>query len=301
MKYIIMDLEWNGATTRSGYFDEIIEIGAVVLDDSMNIISEFQTLVSPKQTRKIRGRIKDLTHITNDDLKNADGFVTVFKRLKAWIGTGDNCMLAWGNSDISVLYENLKWYNMTDEIYIIKNYCDAQQLCQQAKGISLNKQVGLAAFAELAEVEIGEDQLHRALNDSRLTARCFAKLCTPALFDMFVKKADRIFYERMNFKCYNLQDLSDEQVIFSDFMTECPDCGIFMKRLTGFICKNKKHYAKYRCAQCGKQFNISHTLKITYDGLEHRKTLSEIGGVQTSDEAHEAEPAPEEAMQAAEE
>ena len=118
---------------------------------------------------------------------------------------------------------------------------------------------------------------------------------------MFVKKADRIFYERMNFKCYNLQDLSDEQVIFSDFMTECPDCGIFMKRLTGFICKNKKHYAKYRCAQCGKQFNISHTLKITYDGLEHRKTLSEIGGVQISDEAPEAEPAPEEAMQAAEE
>ena len=301
MKYIIMDLEWNGATTRSGYFDEIIEIGAVALDDSMNIISEFQTLVSPKQTRKIRGRIKDLTHITNDDLKNADGFVTVFKRLKAWIGTGDNCMLAWGNSDISVRYENLKWYNMIDEIYIIKNYCDAQQLCQQAKGISLNKQVGLASFAELAEVEIGEDQLHRALNDSRLTARCFAKLCTPALFDMFVKKADRIFYERMNFKCYNLQDLSDEQVIFSDFMTECPDCGIFMKRLTGFICKNKKHYAKYRCAQCGKQFNISHTLKITYDGLEHRKTLSEIGGVQISDEAPEAEPAPEEAMQAAEE
>lgn len=302
MKYIIMDLEWNGATTRSGYFDEIIEIGAVALDDSMNIISEFQTLVSPKQTKKIRGRIKDLTHITNDDLKNADGFVTVFKRLKAWIGPGDNCMLAWGNSDISVLYENLKWYNMIDEIYIIKNYCDAQQLCQQAKGISLNKQVGLAPFAELAEVEIGEDQLHRALNDSRLTARCFAKLCTPELFSMFVKKADRIFYERMNFKCYNLQDLSDEQVIFSDFMTECPDCGVFMKRLTGFTCKNKKHYAKYRCAQCGKQFNISHTLKITYDGLEHRRTLSEIGGVQVNDEATQAAAStPEDVVQTTEE
>ena len=287
MKYIIMDLEWNGATTRSGYFDEIIEIGAVALDDSMNIISEFQTLVSPKQTKKIRGRIKDLTHITNDDLKNADGFVTVFKRLKAWIGTGDNCMLAWGNSDISVLYENLKWYNMTDEIYIIKNYCDAQLLCQQALNIPLTKQVGLAAFAELAEVEIGEDQLHRALNDSRLTARCFAKLCTPELFRIFVKKADSIFYERMNFKCYNLQDLSDEQIVFSDFMTECPDCGTFMKRLTGFICKNKKHYAKYRCSVCGRQFNISHSLKITYDGLEHKKSLTEIGCVQANEEAPE--------------
>lgn len=288
MKYIIMDLEWNGATTRSGYFDEIIEIGAVALDDSMNIISEFQTLVSPKQTKKLRGRIKDLTHITNDDLKNADGFVTVFKRLKAWIGSGDNCMLAWGNSDITVLYENLKWYSMIGEIYILKNYCDAQQLCQQALNIPLTKQVGLSAFAGIADVEIGEDQLHRALNDSRLTARCFAKLFTPELFRMFVKKADRIFYDRMNFKCYNLQDLDDEQIVFSDFMTKCPECGVFMKRLTGFTCKNKKHYAKYRCDVCGRQYNISHTLRITYDGLEHRKSLSEIGCSQSDSESPEA-------------
>lgn len=302
MKYIIMDLEWNGATTRSGYFDEIIEIGAVALDDSLNILSEFQSLVSPKQTRKIRGRIKDLTHITNDDLKNADGFITVFKRLKTWIGTGDNCMLAWGNCDITVLYQNLKWYNMLDEIYILKKYCDAQQLCQQALGIPLTKQVGLAAFAELAEVEIGEDQLHRALNDSRLTARCFAKLCTPELFEMFVKKADRVFYERMNFKCYNIQDLSDEQIIFSDFMTECPQCGSFMKRLTRFTCKNKKHYAKYRCGICGRQYNISHTLRITYDGLEHRKTLSELGAGQTDSGENEASANPAESeTQAAEE
>ena len=283
MKYIIIDLEWNGATTRSGYFNEIIEIGAVALDEQMNYAGDFQTLVSPRQTKKIRGRIKDLTHITNDDLKNAEGFITVFKKLKAWIGTGDNCMLAWGNSDISVLHESLRWYNMIDEIYIIRNYCDAQQLCQYAAGIPLNKQVGLAAFAELAEVEIGEDQLHRALNDSRLTAKCFAKLYKPELFEMFVKKADPVFYERMNFKCYNLQDLDDEQIVYSDFMTECPKCGTFMKRLTGFTCKNKKHYAMYRCALCGRQYRISHTLKITYDGLEHRKTLVETGCVQSDD------------------
>ncbi len=277
MKYIIMDLEWNGATTYAGYFDEIIEIGAVALDDSMNVTSEFQTLVNPKQTKKIRGRIKELTHITNDDLKNADGFITVFNRLKAWIGTEDNCMLSWGNSDISVLYENLKRYNMLDEIYIIKNYCDAQLLCQKAADISLTKQVGLSAFAEQIGVEIGEDQLHRALNDSRLTAKCVARLFTPEIFGMFVSKADKIFYERMNFKSYNLQDINDEKIIFSNFMTRCPDCNTFMKRLTRFSCKNKKHYARYRCGICGKEYNISHTLKMTYDGLDHKKSFNEIG------------------------
>ena len=69
-----------------------------------------------------------------------------------------------------------------------------------------------------------------------------------------------------------------------------------MKRLTGFTCRNKKHYAKYRCAVCGKEFNISHTLKITYDGLEHRKTLNEIGGKEqrTNGESDETATLPEE-------
>ena len=286
MKYIIIDLEWNGAGTYDGYFDEIIEIGAVALDDSMTVIGEFQEFVAPKQTKKLRGRIKELTHITNDDLKNADGFVKVFGKLKAWIGTEqDNCMLSWGNSDISVLYKNLKRYNMLDEIYVIKNYCDAQLLCQKAADVPLTKQIGLSAFAEMIDVEIGEDQLHRAINDSRLTARCLAKMFTPELFAAFVKKADRIFYERMNFKCYNLQDINDEQVNFSGFMTECPECGAFMKRITRFTYKNKKHYALYRCGLCGRQFNISHALRITYDGLEHKKALRQIGN--GSEEEHD--------------
>ena len=283
MKYIIMDLEWNGAMTHAGYFDEIIEIGAVALDDSMTVTSEFQTLVNPRQTKKLRGRIKELTHITNDDLKNADGFITVFNKLKAWIGTEDNCMMSWGNSDISVLYENLKRYNMLDEIYIIKNYCDAQQLCQKAVDISLSKQVGLSAFAEQVGIEIGSDQLHRALNDSRLTAKCVAKLFTPQLYEMFASKADKIFYERMNFKSYHLQDIYDEQIVFSNLMTECPECGMFLKRLTRFVCKNKKHHAKYRCGICGKEYNISHTLKMTYDGLDHRISLNEMSNCEGAD------------------
>jgi DNA polymerase III, epsilon subunit and related 3''-5'' exonucleases len=282
MKYIIIDLEWNGAGTHDGFFDEIIEIGAVALDDSMSVTGEFQEFVAPKQTKKLRGRIKELTHITNDDLKNADGFVKVFDKFKAWIGADqDNCMLSWGNSDISVLYENLNRYKMLDEIYVIKNYCDAQLLCQKAADVPLTKQVGLSAFAELIGVEIGEDQLHRAINDSRLTARCLAKMFKPELFSEFAKKADKIFYERMNFKCYHLQDINDEQVNFSGFMTQCPACGSFMKRITRFTYKNKKHYALYRCGLCGRKFNISHALRITYDGLEHKKALHLIGSTGT--------------------
>lgn len=284
MKYIVIDLEWNGSGTSEGYFDEIIEIGAVSLDDEMKITGEFQSFVNPRQTKKLRGRIKELTHITNEDLKKADGFVTVFRRFKEWIGAeDDNCMLSWGNADILVLYKNLERYGMLSDIYIIRNYCDAQLLCQKAVDVSLSKQVGLSAFAEEYDIEIVEEQLHRAINDSRLTARCLAKLFTPELFSCFVKKADRVFYDRMNFKSYNITDINDEQIDFSAFMTRCPGCGAYMKRMTRLSCRNKKHYARYRCGLCGTQYNISHLFKVTYDGLEHRLNLTRIGSPEEAD------------------
>lgn len=272
-----MDLEWNGNQTTNGFFNEIIEIGAVALDDSMTVVGEFQSFVNPKVTKKLKGRIKELTHISNEDLKSAGGFISAYNRLKKWIDDKeDNCMLSWGNADILVLYENLKYYNMVDDIYTIRNYCDAQLLCQRAMNISLAKQVGLSAFAELIEVKTGDDQLHRALNDSRLTAKCLARLFTPELYREFAKKADGEFYERINFKSYCIQDPKDERIKQNQLMVECPECGIYMKRLSRFTHRNKKHYAKYRCSCCGKSFNVSHTFKITYDGLEHKNSLTEI-------------------------
>lgn len=277
MKYIVMDLEWNGNHTTDGFFNEIIEIGAVALNENMTVISEFQSFVSPKVTKKLRGRIKELTHISNDDLRDAVGFISVYNHLKTWIGSDEeNCMLSWGNADIMVLYENLKYYNMLDDIYVIQRFCDAQLLCQKAVDISLNKQVGLSAFAELIEVEIGDDQLHRALNDSRLTAKCLAKLFTPKLYYEFAKKADKEFYDRMNFKSYCIQDTNDERISQNQLMAECPNCGVYMKRLSRFSHRNKKHYAQYRCGECGKLFNAAHTFKITYDGLEHKISINEI-------------------------
>lgn len=290
MKYIILDLEWNGATTESGYFNEIIEIGAVALDDRMRKVGEFQSFVNPKVTKKLRGRIRELTHISNDDLKNASGFAAVFARFKAWIGSKeDNCMMSWGNGDITVLYENLAHYDMLDEIYVIRHYCDAQLMCQKAADISLTRQVGLSAFAELVGVEIGDELLHRAINDSRLTARCVAKMFRPEIYADFVQRADREFYERMNFKSYCIQDLNDEMIHPSDFMTKCPECDCYMKRISGYSCRNKKHYALYRCKFCKKTFHVGHTFKVTYDGLEHRLAYHQVDPPLEAPEAASAE------------
>ena len=71
MYYIIMDLEWNNAYMKSAqkFVNEIIEIGAVKLDDNLQQVDTFSELVKPIVSKKLRSKIKDLTHITNDDIR----------------------------------------------------------------------------------------------------------------------------------------------------------------------------------------------------------------------------------------
>ena len=50
MDFIIMDLEWNNTYARKtkGFINEIIEIGAVKLDENLNFKDKFSCLIKPK-------------------------------------------------------------------------------------------------------------------------------------------------------------------------------------------------------------------------------------------------------------
>ena len=49
MSYVILDLEWNSAYSYKlkHFVNEIIEFGAVRLDDELNIESTYSSLVKP--------------------------------------------------------------------------------------------------------------------------------------------------------------------------------------------------------------------------------------------------------------
>jgi DNA polymerase III epsilon subunit-like protein len=63
MDFIIMDLEWNNTYARKtkGFINEIIEIGAVKLDENLNFKDKFSCLVRPQIGKKLRGSVKELT------------------------------------------------------------------------------------------------------------------------------------------------------------------------------------------------------------------------------------------------
>ena len=70
MNFVILDLEWNGTYSRrlKGFMNEIIEFGAVKVDECLHVLDTFDALVRPQVGKKISGKIKTLTNITNEEL-----------------------------------------------------------------------------------------------------------------------------------------------------------------------------------------------------------------------------------------
>ena len=107
MIHIVVDLEMNPVRqnlkeVRRYLTDEVIEIGAVKLDDKFNQISEFQCYVRPEHS-KITRHIKKLTGITDELLEDKNVFAVEFKNFMDWIVADEVTIYSWSNSDINQL------------------------------------------------------------------------------------------------------------------------------------------------------------------------------------------------------
>ena len=110
MNFVILDLEWNGTYSRrlKGFMNEIIEFGAVKVDECLHVLDTFDALVRPQVGKKISGKIKTLTNITNEELANGLQFMQVMSRFRKWMG--DAVLMTWGTSDILALIENSRYF-----------------------------------------------------------------------------------------------------------------------------------------------------------------------------------------------
>ncbi len=279
MKYIIIDLEWNG--TFSGklghYFNEIIEIGAVMLNESFDVISEFSVLVSPRFNKKLSGRVKRLTHITNNEVSQGMDFLRAYDGFCRWVGEGDNCVMSFGTGDILVIMENLEAYGKEKALSFMKHYCDLQQLCQMEMEVESGQQLGLSAMAEKLGIEVGNMDMHRALDDSIVSAKCLRSTFKKENYEALSKIADSEFYRWLTFKTVSICDLTNPLVKSSMFMMRCPKCGVVLKRSTAVTQKSRGFIAQYFCGMCGKRFTGKHYIKLKYEGIVSRSTLTENG------------------------
>ena len=107
MHYVVMDLEWNQAmSSKSSVFNklpihlrgEIIEIGAVKLNEDMTPGEEFKIDVKPVYFKRMHYKVKKLTGFDRERLAAGVSFPEALAQFRAWCGD-DVTFLTWGCDD----------------------------------------------------------------------------------------------------------------------------------------------------------------------------------------------------------
>ena len=180
MNYIVVDLEWNQAmSSKSSVFNklpiklrgEIIEIGAVKLDENMQPADEFTIDVKPVYFKRMHYKVKKLTGFDKERLAKGYSFRDAFEKFREWCGE-DVTFLTWGCDDRGIMEQNiiihdLDWDWIADWINL--------QLIYNMQTDGDKNQKSLATAMEHFNIEQTR-VAHDALGDAYNTALVCTKL-----------------------------------------------------------------------------------------------------------------------------
>lgn len=132
MNYIVFDLEWNqcpyGKDRENKRLPfEIIEFGAVKLDENREVIDKFQQIVKPAVYHRLHYRTKEILNIDKNTLESGLSFSKSVRRFLRWCGE-DVVFCTWGPTDLIELQRNLKYYTMLHFLEGPVRYYDLQKI-----------------------------------------------------------------------------------------------------------------------------------------------------------------------------
>ena len=171
--YIVLDLEatcWMGRPPKG--INEIIEIGAVKINQYGEVLSQFSKLVKPVVNPRISGFCSKLTGIKQKQLNLADPFVKVIVEFKDWVDeTNEEYVLgAWGNNDQGFLMSDCILHNFETEW--LHPFIDIRE--QYVKFTDSIKKSNLKFIVEKEGFEF-EGNEHSAYTDAYNTSKIFIK------------------------------------------------------------------------------------------------------------------------------
>ena len=180
MNYIVVDFEMNPVAgeyreERQICRSEIIEIGAVIMDESFMVLGEFKTLVKPQFSDSIYKEYETLTGINTQMVDGAPTFVIAYEMFVNWCESygNDYEVYAWSENDYKQLRAEmeLKQYKEADKMRPLEIWFDFQK--EFTEKLGLERAMSLEKALYYAGVEF-EGQMHDALCDAKNTAELFA-------------------------------------------------------------------------------------------------------------------------------
>lgn len=209
MNYIVFDLEFNqGYTSEPTCPFEIIQIGAVKLDEKLSIISTLDKLIKPEIYTTMHSFVGEITGLTMDQLNAGVCFKEVYKNFIEFIHNEPTVLCVWGMADMKELFRNVKYHEL--DFSLLPNECINLQRCA-SKYLNCPKgtNIGLGTAVELLNIKV-ENKFHHALNDAYYTAQVFEKIYSKEIKPIIYNPDNR---SRVNTKITGSEKLDTHNLI----------------------------------------------------------------------------------------
>jgi len=261
MNYIIFDLEWNQCPSTSNEREEklpfeIVEIGAVKLNDNRDMVGEFSELIKPQIYHEMHFITSRLVHLQMEELEKGKPFTEVMNKFLEWCG--DDCIFCtWGALDLLELQRNMAFYNMPPLSDRPLRFYDIQKLFSLAYEDGKSRR---ALEYAIDMMNIKKDiPFHRAFSDAYYTAKVFDNIEDPEVlekysFDTFTvpdSKEKEIHIVFNSYDKYISRKFSNKTALLGckDVnCTRCYKCRRNIKKKLGWFSPNGKHY--YAVSSC---------------------------------------------------
>lgn len=265
MNYVVFDLEWNQCPDGKGREEEglpfeIIEIGAVRLNEKKVIVDSFHELIRPTVYKWIHSRTREVIHLDYQNLLEGDFFPEVVKRFLEWCGE-DFIFCTWGNQDLAELQRNLKFFGLLELIPGPIVYYDVQKmfsLCFE-DGKTRRSLEDAIDFLRISK----DLSFHRALTDSYYTGTILQRIKREEIFqytsiDVYQnprRRRDECHLSYPTYDKYVSKEFPSKEKAMRDrevTSTRCPVCHMPAKRkIRWFSANSKQYYSVSACPEHG--------------------------------------------------
>lgn len=276
MNYVVFDLEWNQSNTGREEESEkipfeIIEIGAVKLNDKYVMINEFSQLVKPEVYHEMHQFTSRLIHLQMKELERGRPFQEVAEEFLEWCGPEEYVFCIWGSLDLTELQRNMKFHGMAGLSDGPITFLDVQKLFSIAFEDGKSRRA-LETAVDMVQME-KDVPFHRAFSDAYYTANLLKLIAEkdPSVlkrvsFDLYHLPTSREQEVRIQFDTYVKyvsRAFRDKAEAFADrevSSSKCYLCHKNLRKKVKWFTPNGRHY--YCLAHCDRHGYLRGKIRI---------------------------------------